>query len=110
MLDPQSPFYSEKGSNLFIYLRQCPNQSEDTKILCPKQSASWVMTSRTSRLEAVNTRGGFKKRWIKNVVKIIENIGTKTAIAGNTNFIVVVQMNFGVPPYTNNLNNCKTLA
>jgi hypothetical protein len=46
----------------------------------------------------------------KNVAKTLKNIGTKAAIAFNTNFVVVVQMNFSIPPYTNNLNNCKTLA
>jgi hypothetical protein len=41
----------------------------------------------------------------KNVAKTLKNIGTKRAIAVDTNFIVV-QMNIRVPPYTNNLNKC----
>jgi hypothetical protein len=61
MLDPQSSRYSVKGYNLLIYLRQRPNRSENTKLLCPKQCTSWVMTSRTNRLEAVNTRGRYQR-------------------------------------------------
>jgi hypothetical protein len=58
MLDPTVTFLFGKGVKLTYYLRQRPNQSEITKLICIKQSASWVMTSRTRRLEAVNTRGG----------------------------------------------------
>jgi hypothetical protein len=54
---PTVTFLFDKGALAYL-LRQRHNQPEDTKLMCPKQSASWVMTSRTSRLEAVNNRGG----------------------------------------------------